>query len=326
MPSRDLMGAVRRARAGLLTPKDREVEPSVRGFEPWEGGPGIVEDVGRAFLTGYRTMMECGTATDACGRLGTLENQWRGFAVEGAGMAAAVRSMTEPWSRGTFKDLVVYCGERHGYMIYVGLGWALARLPRILWPRLHRFDPGAAPLVLDGFGFHEAFFHTSATLARGPRRFPTGAWPGPAEHVTQQVHQGVGRALWFVCGGSPRRLAATIGRFDEDLHSSLWAGTGLAAAYAGGRDRAGLVELVDAAGEHHRWLRQGAAFAVEARVNAGTVVDHTGIAAEYLIGGTVDDVTAAVRAARPAGQALDSGDWSAYEVWRHDLAGALVAV
>jgi len=48
--------------------------------------------------------------------------------------------------------------------------------------------------------------------------------------------QGIGRALWFVSGGEPQRAAALSGAAAERA-SDLFAGLGLAMAYAGPNSR-----------------------------------------------------------------------------------------
>ncbi|MBO0611240.1 DUF1702 family protein, partial [Myceligenerans salitolerans] len=239
--------------------------------------------------------------------------------------------MLEPWHRAAFHELVSVSGGRHSYMMHVGLGWALARMPLPLWPDLRRVDPMIGPLVLDGYGFHEVFFHTAQVLSektvlrnrglsrkRGP--FPFDRWPGPREQGIQQLMQGVGRGLWFVSGGSPARLDTIITSFAADQRGSMWAGVGLAATYAGGRDAEALHELREAAGTDLAWLRQGSAFAAEARHRAGTVTAHTPVAVRVLCGTDLDDAVNACAITRPPGQRADRGDWSVYEEWRHRLA------
>jgi len=312
-----------RARTWALYPHPGEVNPDVRGFSPWAEGESIVADVGTAFLTGYRAGLQARRCTDAITDLQQLPDQWRGFAMEGLGMAAGVRSAISPLDRHQFDEVVLACGERHGYMLYVGLGWSMARTPRLTWPRLSRFDPLLAALILDGYGFHEVFFNTRRVLEQGLRGMADLPWPGSTDQARQHVMQGIGRGMWFVTAGSPPELTRRFAAFPANLRASLWAGCGLAAAYAGGRDGDGLAELRTEAGEHAAALGQGAAFAVEARRRASTVVDHTGIAARVLCGRSIAEVHELVVAATPASNDVDAPDWTAYERWRHAVIGAL---
>lgn len=308
-------------RTRLFLPSEREVDPAVRGFSDWEGGESIVSRVGHSFLEGYGAGLRARGAVAAVRDLQRLPDRWRGFAMEGLGMAMGVRDALRPGG-SHFCGLLATAGERHGYMLYVGLGWAMARTPRMTWPDLTRLDPLLVPLVFDGYGFHEIFFNTQRVWDAGTVELSIPAWPGSPEAGAQHVMQGVGRGLWFVTGGSPTRLVQSIDRFAPTFAPSLWAGAGLASAYAGGRDEDGLRELVTAAGEHAAWLRQGASFGIEARDRADTVVPHVGLAARVLCGRDVREVTALVRDARPAGSRVDGGEPDAFELWRHEIAGA----
>src|ERR1019366_7282690 len=130
-------------------------------------------------------------------RLERVELADRGFAFEGAAMALALRDMLLPGSR-TLTALMRGHGSRHVYMLHIGAGWALARLP---WrPRIENaiqsFDPLLRWLVVDGFGFHEGYFHWRDDEPPVP----------PAGLTREGLHafdQGLGRALWFKQCGDP---------------------------------------------------------------------------------------------------------------------------
>ncbi|WP_407319797.1 DUF1702 family protein [Isoptericola halotolerans] len=313
---------LRTARSRVMTPSRSQVDPRRRGFQPWVGGSSIVEPVGNAFLDGFETACRRPTPAAVLEELARTPEQWRGFAAEGAAMATTVRSRLEPWNRGVLDELLRR-GDEHTYLMHVGVGWAMARLPRRWWPDVVGLDRAMVPLVLDGFAFHEVFFSTRKVLDARSTGFPLDAWPGGARSATQHLAQGVGRGLWFVAGGSEDSLATLVGRFAEDQHASLWAGVGLAMTYAGGRDADGLRAVLDAAGRHRAWVRQGCAFAVEARARASTTTAHTRLAAEVLCGRTVDDVVSVVDRHRPRVPRGGPGNWLAYEGWRVGLAGEL---
>lgn len=312
--------AWRRARRKLLTPALREVDPQRRGFYAWESGTDMVRPVGRAFLVGYGIAAHEPTARRAIERAQNLPPAWRGFAMEGAAMATAIRACVTPIRRREFDRFMTYCQDRHSYMSYVGLGWALARLPRPLWPRLDSYDPLIRPLILDGYGFHEVFFHTDQVLTRHAVDFPTRKWPGGPGEATPALMQGVGRGMWFVAGGNVQILSGLIDGFAADAHASLWAGAGLAAAYAGGRDEGVLIDMLHYAGPHRRWVSQGAAFAIEARLRADTITAHTLEAAKVFCRSEPLEVAARVASVRPAAALVDSGRPGSYEKWRHDVA------
>lgn len=313
---------LRSARSRVMTPSRSQLDPRRRGFDPWVEGSSIVEPVGNAFLDGFEIACRRPTPAGVLDELSRLAPRWRGFAAEGAAMATAIRSRLEPWNRGLLDELVRQSDE-HTYLVHVGVGWAMARLPRRLWPDVSRLDRAVVPLVLDGFAFHEVFFDTSTVLDARSTGFPLDAWPGGARSATQHLAQGVGRGLWFVAGGSEHRLRAHVARFPEDQHASLWAGVGLAMTYAGGRGADGMRAVLDAAGGHRAWVRQGCAFAVEARSRASAMVPHSRLAAEVLCGRSCDDVVAVVDRHRPRVPRGGPGNWLAYGEWRVGLAGEL---
>lgn len=310
---------LRAARSRLLTPSRTQVETGRRGFHPWAVGPSIVEPVGNAFLDGFALACRAPTTRDLLDDLGRLEPQWRGFAAEGAAMAVTIRSRVEPWSRDALERLL-RLGSEHSYLMHVGVGWGLARLPRPLWTDVTVLDRAVVPLVLDGYAFHEVFFRTGSVLDARATRYPLDAWPGGAAEATQHLAQGIGRGLWFVAGGDETGLADLVARFPAAQHASLWAGTGLATAYAGGRDADGMRAVLAASGPHRAWLRQGCAFAVEARARAGTLTPHTRLAAEVLCDRPWQDVVAVVDAHRPRVPDGGPGGWHAYDGWRTALA------
>ncbi|MDO8147757.1 DUF1702 family protein [Isoptericola sp. b515] len=312
----------RAARARVMTPSRSQVDPRRRGFHPWTEGNSIVEPVGNAFLDGFAVACHRSTAAAVLEEVGRVSAGRRGFALEGAAMACTLRSRLEPWNRGVLDELLRRADE-HTYLAHVGVGWALARLPRPWWPDLARLDRSVVPLVLDGYAFHEVFFRTGAVLGTRSTRFPRDTWPGGPEVATQHLAQGIGRGLWFVAGGSAGRLAGHVQDFPTDQRASLWAGVGLAMTYAGGRGPEGMRAVLAAAGDHRRWVRQGCAFAVEARARSATTVPHTRTAAEVICERPWDDVVSVVDALRPRIPAGGPGNWHAYEEWRAAVADEL---
>ncbi len=203
-------------------------------------------------------------------------------------------------------------------MIHVGAGWAAARLPCKLGTTLRRLDPLLGWLAVDGYGFHEGYFH----------------WPSSidAQVVPRQLHgyarrafdQGLGRSLWFVRCGDVPRIIETIARFPEERRPDLWSGIGLAAVYAGGVDQVALKALLGAAGPQRPGLAQGAAFAAKARLLPDLATEHTELACRVLC-----DLPAA-QAATVTDEVLTSldelpgdGELPAYERWRQGIRGRL---
>ncbi|WP_225800880.1 DUF1702 family protein [Streptomyces sp. NK15101] len=314
-------GALRRK---LLTPPVSETTMEVRGFHVKNAeAKARLEYIGEVFLQGYAYAVEAGSPAEAEDLLETVPRDMRGFAYEGAGMGAAVYDSL-PGHSGRLEGLLAGKGRDHDYMIYVGVGWAMARLPKFLWPDIRTTDPLLRWLALDGYGFHQAYFKTGAYV-RTPEIQHPFRWNGGHNHYTlNAVDQGIGRALWFVGGTDPDVVTRLIRAYPERRHSDLYAGAGLACAYAGGVTEDELARFAEGAGEHRWALAQGSAFATEARVKAGTVIDHTHLAARVVCGTTAERASQVCRDTRP--RASTGGASPAYETWRRDIAAELASL
>lgn len=269
-----------------------------------------LERIGATFLEGYHAALE--TDADKLGpRLNTIEAEWRGFAFEGAAMGLAIIDFMTPWQAGRLRAFLAGAGADHTYMIHVGAGWAMARLPVRPGRFRKRLDPLLGWLALDGYGFHEGYFG-------GPGYFAAQRKPARLDGYSARVFdQGLGRSLWFVEGTEVRAIAATIAAFPESRQADLWSGVGLACAYAGGQDRPNLEALRELAGRFQPQLAQGAAFAAKARQRADNLVPHTDLACQVMCGvsataaARVTDVTLQALAAETPGPD--------YEMWRQRI-------
>jgi hypothetical protein len=307
---------VGKARRRLLMPDRREVLLERRGFyAPDEARRENLEKVGNTFLDGFGYGIAGRTVADIESSLETIDRAFRGFAYEGCAMALAVRDglpSFRPWIR----SFLAGPGGKHVYMVYVGVGWAMARLPRIRWRAIMPDDAMLRWLALDGYGFHQAYFRTEQYVGQQYQaRIPV--WQ-PKDYANRAVDQGIGRALWFVNGSDPERVAESIGRFAPARRGDLWSGAGLASAYAGGVDAADLEEMVRLAGEYRSQAAQGAAFAAKARLRSGLVTQSTEIGVKAHCGMSVEE------AAAVTDEALEglAGDEPvpAYEAWRQRIA------
>ncbi|WP_329107737.1 DUF1702 family protein [Micromonospora sp. NBC_01699] len=314
------MKSYRALRRRILTPDISETKLEVRGFHVKDNeSKEMLETVGRSFLTGYAYAAEAATVAEAEERLEGVPTRFRGFAYEGAAMGFAVREGLPIGGRGMVSEFLAGRGDDHVYMAYVGVGWAMARLPRFRWSSLTAPDPLLRWLVLDGYGFHQAYFKTEQYVYQTyqEENFP---WPaGPTRwYANRAIDQGIGRALWFVGGTEAEVVAGLIDRFPEHRRSDLYSGAGLAATYAGGGDDTELRWFAKHAGPYQRQVAQGSAFAAGARVRAGLVVPHNRIATEIFCGMSPEEaqqVTDNALVDLPA-----DGDVPAWEVWRHRIA------
>jgi len=314
-----------RLRSRLLTPSMNETKLSVRGFH--EKNPearDLLETVGGSFLTGYAHAAAAATTAEADAELAKLPRRFRGFAYEGAAMAMAVRDGLPVGGTRHVERFLEGEGAKHVYMVYVGVGWAMARVPRFRWSRMYTRDPLLRWLVLDGYGFHQAYFRTGKYVHEQYQEvdFP---WPGPgwSSYAARVIDHGIGRAMWFVGGTDVQRVADLVDAFPEDRHADLYAGVGLAATYAGGVGRPELESLRERAGKHRRWLAQGSAFAATARIEAGLENEHTTLAVQVLCGTTAQQAVRACQETLP--DPCTDDKVPAYEVWRSRIAERLSA-
>jgi hypothetical protein len=318
----NVWGALRRR---ILTPNVSATSLAVRGFhEKTPEARELLERVGRTFLEGYAYAAEARVPTDAEAKLEEVPRQFRGFAYEGAAMGFAVRDGLPFGNRRHVSGCLAGRGDAHIYMVYVGIGWAMARIPKFRWPKPEDTDPLLRWLILDGYGFHQAYFHTKKYITE-QYQDPQFSWPGGAHqwYANRAIDQGIGRAMWFIGGTAPDLVADMIDAFPEHRHSDLWAGAGLAATYAGGGDESELRLLRDRAGVHRPQLAQASAFAADARVRAGLVIPHTGIATQVFCGTTPEEAQRISESVRP--DPTVQGEQPAYEVWRLRIANEFVS-
>lgn len=271
-----------------------------------------LERVGASFVHGYHAALEEDAPPAIAARIDGLEREFRGFAYEGAGMALALLDSLTPGRRDRLARFLAGPGEPHTYLVNVGAGWILARLPLAPERLLARLDPVLGWLAMDGYGFHEGFFRWPRAVTRQevPRKVRGYARRG--------FDQGLGRSLWFVDGADVELLPRTIGAFPRERRADLWSGLGLACGYAGGRGRAEVEELKRAAGEHLPALAQGVTFAAKARERGGNLAPQTELAAGVICGMTALEAAALTdRAAE--GLPADRPGEPAFEVWRRRI-------
>lgn len=279
----------------------------------------LLETVGARFLEGYAHAVEARNPAEAEYPLEEIPDRFRGFAYEGAGMGFAMLDGLRLSGGGSVARCLQGRGADHVYMVYVGIGWAMARLPRFLWPDIDALDPLLRWLVLDGYGFHQAYFRTDRYVHR-QYRDPAFPWPAhdAPSYAGRAIDQGIGRALWFVGGTDPDLVATMIEKFPESRRSDLYGGAGLAATYAGGVDEAELCAFRDRAGEHRAIVAQGSAFAAEARIRAGLLVPHTELATRVFCGMGPVEAAAVTQELRPTEPV--PGPVPAFELWRQAIA------
>lgn len=317
---------LRSLRRRIITPNISETKLATRGFHVKNAeARDLLETVGEMFLTGYAYAAEARTPAEAEERLEQIPRRFRGFAYEGAGMAYAILDATPLATSGKVAASLAGRGDAQVYLIYVGVGWAMARLPRMLWSKIHAPDPLLRWLALDGYGFHQAYFRTQQYV-HDQYQDPRFPWPadGAPGYANRVIDQGIGRALWFVGGTDVEVVSSLIAKFPERRRGDLYAGAGLAATYACGAEEDELRRFAELAGPYRPQLAQGSAFAAEARVRPGLVVPATEIATRVFCGVPPEQAARISNESRPD-QPIQ-GDVPAYEVWRQRIADQFVSL
>jgi hypothetical protein len=231
-------------------------------------------------------------------------------------MAFMLLDQLVPTRRDRFRRFLAGDATDHPYMAHVGAGWALARLPftrfaRPLERALAAMDPLLRWLAIDGYGFHEGYFH--------PER--AARPPAALSHIPYAAHafdHGLGRSLWFSACADPWRISLLIGRLAKDRQGDAWSGVGLACAYAGGVPDATIAAVARYGAEHAAEIAQGAAFAAKTRLRAGLLVDHTTRACWILCRSAPEDAAAVTDVCLHG--LVDSPLVPAFETWRRRIA------
>jgi hypothetical protein len=311
-------------RKRFLAPSLASVGFAERGFPvtPTDATARL-EAVPQAVVCGFEWAIEGAPLWEIERRLALIEPEQRGFAYEGATMGYSILDVMPGGRRDRTRELLEGPARPHIFLTYIGIGFAMARLPRPLWknvlPELTgvAYHPTMSWLAVDGYGFDRAYFDTRRWVDEQAEPVPY-PWAGRPEYFARAFDQGLGRALWFINGGDPAAVAAAVGRFAEPRRADLWSGVGLASTFAGGADRAGLARLRRSAGEYYPELALGVVFAVKGRTYSGYVPAHTHLAAGALTDLSVQELRA-VSDRTEAADGDDAGDLPLYELWRERI-------
>ncbi len=296
------------------------VEFARRGFNPGHVRTQLLlESRAHAFVHGYELQRNVGRAVHPA--LAGIQPDNRGFAYEGAALAAATADLVRP-ARGRrragparvshLEHLLAGPGAGFVHLAHVGVGWLGAVLPPRWVIRRPGLDPLLRWLALDGAGFAKGFFRGYDWIRRLADR------PDRRDSTQAVSYQGVGRSLWFVECGDVSAIGRQIVRFPAALRPELWAGVGLAACYAGGSGDRQFEEFDALTGSARAALAQGASFAAEARRRSGHIPTHTHRAVAVLAG--VPLQVAADWARDCEGTARSAGpEVTAYRLWQTEI-------
>lgn len=210
----------------MIRPRDTDFDKLGVRSDPAQQ-PGL-EAIVEAFRQGYNlTLADDELATLSARMTGAFEPAFCAFAHEGTGMALTLLDWFSDQKR--VERYLERCPKQHDTLLMLGVGFALARAP---WVRngvenyAQRFAPGFDGLIMNGYGFHEGCFKTDGDIDTCPL-------PRLSAEGARCFDHGLGRALWFMCGASPRRIADTFRKIPVARHPDLWAGLGTAVCFAG---------------------------------------------------------------------------------------------
>ncbi len=286
-------------------------DPTNRGFSTGEAGKKRrLQEIGETFVDGYNGALD--TPPEAFSRReSTCAPSEQGFMYEGAAMAYAMLDALTPTKEPRLHRFLTHDGMPHSYMVHVGAGWAMAKLPWLRSRFVDRFEPIMRGLVIDGWGFAEMYLNADRTLRSRNSSRLNGNWQC-------YFDQGMGRGMWFASAADPELLSRMISVFPAKRHGDLWAGVGLAATYAGVVGEADLRKLRRLSGAFTAQLAQGCAFAIEARSKAGNAAPHSDLACRILTDWDAIVAVERVQQARNRAEAAP-GNGDVYERWRHIL-------
>ncbi|WP_026314115.1 DUF1702 family protein [Actinomadura flavalba] len=320
-----VIGSMRRL---VFAPSLADVKFSVRGFEGASSPAApALEAIPESVVAGFEWAIEGCAQPELVRRLALVAPELRGFAYEGATMACTILDVMPGRRSDRTRELLNGPGRPHLLLAYIGIGFAMARLPRPLWRKVlpdldpSPYHPTMSWLAVDGYAFDRAYFDTDRTV-KAQKVFAPYPWQGHPDYFPRAADQGVGRALWFLCGARVPAVAAAVRAYAAHRHADLWSGVGLAATFAGGAAPDALAALPDEAGEHAPGLAQGSVFALRARDHAGPLPDGTEAAVAALTGLSVP---AALALADASATDRPKDGLPAYEGWRRAVAAGLPA-
>ena len=262
-----------------------EVYPKKRGFYVKdEASEKHLIQIGSSFLNGYHAILKYKNFDEVLIISEQEDTYYKGFFFEGIGMGLILKDYLSLFQKNNFLKFL-HLNNQHKYMLNVGIGWAFARLPFVsIEKEIKKYDPLLSSLILDGYGFHQSYFYKRKYIDNIvlPKKL--------SDEALHVYFQGVGRALWFICGLDVELIFSNIKKFPIKFQDDLWAGIGLAATYAGKVSVEELEYLKEKSEYSLFSLQQGCSFAAGARKLSNLVNDYTELASFTLTNCTVDEL------------------------------------
>ena len=191
------------------------------------------------------------------------------IAYESASMCLFIENLKDGNDTKHWKAYASGPAKSHQTQVYIGLGWAIAKINLSFYSVAGDLDISLQQYVADGCGYYDGSFKKRQTILN--QQLPVYI---PAE-LLPWYDQGMGRSLWYSCNANIEKIKNIMESFSGDRQSFMWKGLGIAVAYVGGCDDRLLSEIFKTANEHSVQLALGAALAVNSRIKAGTEAIET---------------------------------------------------
>ncbi|MFX0575238.1 DUF1702 family protein [Nocardia nepalensis] len=309
-------------RAALFAPSPSSVRAVLGSFEQPSAATALeLEKVTMHLVGGIDAAVRSSANDELITGLMQVPPRYRGFAFEGAAVGLTAIDSLSPGRRA--HDLIT--GPAHDYdlTMFVGVGMALAKIPKFRWRKLFPQHPLFRWLAVDGYGFYKAFFQLPRYV-RGKHvdtHYPR--WMGERAPLLRCADQGMGRALWFIGGGAPAGVAELINEFDESRRADLWSGVGIAVTFAGGVEPVDMEQLWTEAGAYRPQVALGAAMVAKIRQQTNSVNEHSEAAAQVFCGHSVAETDVLVDDSLR--DLPDDGSAATYQLWRGRIAEIVTA-
>ncbi len=244
----------------------------------------------KSLIKGYNFALEAKNGVQLVNRIeNELNDHQKGFAFEGTGMYFALMDLIFPKKYSRLRKFTEQEGISHDFIITVGAGFAIARVPwglKRMQTYVSKLDPLMAWCLPDGYGFHQGIFYPKQYIEEckeAPKLIP--------DYFRCVFDSGIGRSMWWVKAANPIQIKKAIDRFPVDRQAELWGGIGVASTYAGGISKNELLQLWEISGDFRADFLSGIPSAATMRQRGKNPSLWTDEACLLLLGRSSKDVS-----------------------------------
>ena len=228
-----------------------------------------IEKIKSIFLDTQLFYAEHDNMDELIAYLENTESTYRSIAYESASMSIALKDLENNPGLNTWLFFAKVPALAHKAQVYIGLGWAIAKLGIPFLPVVEKIETRLYHRVADGCGYYDGIFRQRQTVLSQqlPSYLPEAAMP--------IYNQGIGRSLWYSSNADINKIRSKIESFPTGRQADLWRGIGIAVAYVGGCDDDTLKTLLQYAAVNSIQLACGSALAARSRMEANTMTTDT---------------------------------------------------